>query len=155
MPKESAGILLYRRTEGALEVLLAHMGGPFWAKKETGAWTIPKGLIDRGEEPYAAARREFEEELGTPPPPGPAIDLGDIQQASGKRVRVWALEGDFDPTEVSSNLLEIEWPPRSGVHRQFPEVDRVEWFRRDDIGDRLIRGQIAFVDRLVENLAGA
>lgn len=154
MPKRSAGILLYRETGGTLEVLLAHMGGPFWARREQGAWTVPKGLIDEGEDELTAARREFEEELGSPPPPGPAIDLGEVRQAGGKRVRVWAIEGDFDPAGLRSNTHRMEWPPRSGTLREFPEIDRAEWFRPDQIGNRLIAGQEAFVERLVEHLAG-
>lgn len=152
--KQSAGILLYRWRGDQLEVLLAHMGGPFWAKRKAGAWTIPKGLIDDGEDLLAAARREFEEELGTPPPKGPVIDLGEIRQGSGKRVRAWAIEGDFDPTALRSNTCEVEWPPRSGRILEVPEIDRAEWMRAETIGGRLIKGQSAFVERLVASLAG-
>ena len=152
--KQSAGILLFRRQGGDLEVLLAHMGGPFWARRKAGSWTIPKGLIEEGEEPLAAARREFEEELGSPPPEGPVVDLGEIRQASGKHVRAWAIEGDFEPSCLNSNTCEVEWPPRSGQIQQVPEIDRVEWQRPDAIGERLIKGQIAFVERLVTSLSG-
>lgn len=154
MTKQSAGLLLYRRREGRLEVLIAHMGGPFWQSKEKGAWTIPKGLIDEDEEALAAARREFEEELGISPPDGPAIDLGEIRQSSGKRVHVWAIEGDFDPSRLRSNTFE-SGPPRSGKREQFPEIDRAEWFRPDEIEDRIVKGQDTFIERLVALLEGS
>lgn len=155
MPNRSAGILLYRGRAESLEVLLAHMGGPFWERREAGAWSVPKGLIDDGEDELSAARREFEEELGSPPPEGPAIDLGEIRQSSGKLVHAWAIEGDFDTSRVHSNLCEVEWPPGSGRYRQIPEVDRAAWFKPAEIGDRLIKGQMPLIDRLVRHLSGS
>lgn len=151
--KRSAGILLYRLRDGELEVLLAHMGGPFWERREAGAWTVPKGELDDDEDELTAARREFEEELGSPPPDGPAIDLGEIRQGNRKRVRAWAIEGDFDPARLRSNLCEIEWPPRSGRVIEIPEIDRAEWFRPDEIGARLIKGQMTLIERLIDHLA--
>ena len=123
MPETSAGIMLYRRTGKALEVLLVHPGGPFWAKKDDGAWTIPKGLYESGEEPEAAARREFAEETGYAPA-GEMLALGSFRQPSGKRVMAFALEDDFEPDELVSNTFEMEWPPRSGKRQSFPEIDR-------------------------------
>jgi predicted NUDIX family NTP pyrophosphohydrolase len=127
-PTRSAGLLLHRFRDGQPEVLIAHMGGPFWAKKDERAWSIPKGEYDDSdEEPLAAARREFEEELGSPPPDGNAIPLGEVKQSSGKLVVAWAVEGDFDPTKIESNTFTTEWPPRSGRTAEFPEIDRAEW----------------------------
>lgn len=154
MPKVSAGLLLFRRREAGVEVLIAHMGGPFWARRDDGAWTVPKGLIEPDEDPLGTARREFEEELGSSAPPGPYIELGEITQSSGKIVHAWGVEGDFDPNGLRSNLMQVEWPPRSGKLREYPEIDRAEWMRPEEIGDRLIKGQIAFVERLVEALDG-
>jgi predicted NUDIX family NTP pyrophosphohydrolase len=155
VPKQSAGILLYRWRTAGLEVLLAHPGGPLWAKRDEGAWSIPKGEYEPDEDPLDAACREFREELGSAVPSDAApIDLGEIRQASGKRVRAWAIEGDLDPGTVTSMPFEMEWPPRSGRMREFPEVDRAAWFRIDDARTRLVRGQVALLDRLVEAARG-
>jgi predicted NUDIX family NTP pyrophosphohydrolase len=151
MPKTSAGLLLFRDTPHGLQVLLAHPGGPLWAKKDAGAWTIPKGEIDDGEDPLAAARREFEEELGQPVE-GAFIPLGEIRQAGGKRVIAWAVRAEFDPTSLSSNVFSLEWPPRSGRQQQFPEVDRVEWFDTATARRKLLPSQLPLLERL--ELAG-
>jgi predicted NUDIX family NTP pyrophosphohydrolase len=152
--KESAGILLYRAAGGGPEVLLVHPGGPFWAKKDLGAWSIPKGEPEPGEELRAAALRELGEELGPSPPlaVGDLLALGSVRQ-SGKTVHGWAGEGDFDPEALRSGLFTMEWPPRSGVWQEFPEVDRVEWFAPEAAREKLIRAQVAFVDRLLAFLA--
>jgi predicted NUDIX family NTP pyrophosphohydrolase len=152
MPATSAGLLLYRLRDGEPEVLLVHPGGPFWARKDEGAWSIPKGEPEPGEEPQAVARREFEEELGAAPPPGEPIDLGEVRQRGGKVVHAWALEGDFDPATLRSNTFEAEWPPRSGQRREFPEVDRAEWFPLETARRKLNPAQSAFLERLVERL---
>ena len=146
--KRSAGILLYRRTGGDPEVLLGHMGGPFWARKDAGAWTVPKGEYADDEEPVAAARREFLEELGLPAPDGELAALGEVRQSGGKVVTVWALEGDVDPSAVVPGTFELEWPPRSGRMREFPELDRVAWFPLAEAGEKLVKGQRVFLDRL-------
>jgi predicted NUDIX family NTP pyrophosphohydrolase len=150
----SAGILLYRRGEAGLEVLLVHPGGPFWAKKDLGAWSIPKGEHGEDEDAQACALREFEEELGSPPTPAPApgelLDLGSVRQKAGKVVQAWALEGDLDPAGVRSNTFTLQWPPRSGQVREFPEVDRAEWFPVDAARARINPAQAAFLDRLGE-----
>jgi predicted NUDIX family NTP pyrophosphohydrolase len=143
----SAGILVFRRVDGRTEVLIGHMGGPFWARKDDGAWSVPKGLIEDGEEPLAAARREFQEELGLPAPDGEPLPLGEVKQ-SGKTVTLWAVEGDLDPAAVVPGTFELEWPPRSGRTREFPEVDRVAWFGLDDARVKLVKGQRPFLDRL-------
>ncbi len=154
MGAHSAGLLLYRRSgNGAVEVLLAHPGGPFWARKDDGAWSVPKGEYEAGDDPLAAAYREFCEETGLEPPPGDAVRLGDLTQPSGKRVRVWALEGDLDVSHAASNTFELEWPPRSGNIRHFPEVDRVEWVGVNDARVKLLKGQVPFLDRLLQALA--
>ena len=127
MAKTSAGLLMFRVSSGALQVLLVHPGGPFWAKKDEGAWSIPKGELAGGEDPLAAARREFEEETGCRAQ-GPFIPLTPITQRGGKIVQAWAVEGDCDPAQLRSNLFSLEWPPKSGKRQQFPEVDRAEWF---------------------------
>lgn len=150
--RHSAGILLFRRGAGRLEVLIAHMGGPFWAAKDAAAWSVPKGELDPGEEPLAAARREFAEELGLPVPAGDPLPLGEVRQRSGKVVTVWALEGDLDPADVVPGTFEMEWPPRSGRRALFPEVDRVEWCDLDTARDRLVAGQRPFLDRLAQRL---
>jgi predicted NUDIX family NTP pyrophosphohydrolase len=149
MAASSAGILLYRRRAGELEVLLVHPGGPFWAARDAGAWSIPKGEYG-DEDPLAAARREFEEELGSPAPHGPVIDLGEVRLKSGKLVRAWGLEGDLDAAGASSNTCEIEWPPRSGRMIEIPEVDRAEWFGLGEAGRRLNPAQVTLLERLVE-----
>lgn len=151
--RHSAGILLFRRVAGPLEVLVAHMGGPFWAAKDAAAWSVPKGELDPGEDPLAAARREFAEELGLPVPEGGEIlPLGEVRQRSGKVVTVWAVEGDLDPAAVVPGTFELEWPPRSGRRQSFPEVDRVEWCDLDTARDRLVAGQRPFLDRLLARL---
>jgi predicted NUDIX family NTP pyrophosphohydrolase len=138
-----------------VEVLLAHQGGPFWAKKDLGHWTIPKGEVEPGEELVAVARREFEEETGTKAPEGPLVELGEIRQKSGKLVLGWAAEGDLDPSTAVSNTFDLEWPPHSGVVRSFPEIDRVEWFDLDEAHRRLKAAQVPFLDRLESALADA
>jgi predicted NUDIX family NTP pyrophosphohydrolase len=148
----SAGILLHRRAGDQLQVLLVHPGGPLWARRDAGAWSIPKGEYANGsEDPLAAARREFEEELGSPPPDGEALDLGEIRQKSGKRVRAWALEGDLDASAITSNTVMIEWPPRSGRQLEIPEVDRAEWFSLADAREKINPAQVALLDRLAAN----
>ncbi|MFC4003161.1 NUDIX domain-containing protein [Prauserella oleivorans] len=151
--RRSAGILLYRELDEEVEVLLGHMGGPFWARKDTAAWSIPKGEYDADEEPQAAARREFREELGVPAPPGTLTALGDVRQSGGKVVTVWALAGDLDPDTVVPGTFELEWPRGSGTMRQFPELDRVAWFALADARDKLVKGQRVFLDRLAGVLA--
>jgi predicted NUDIX family NTP pyrophosphohydrolase len=153
--RTSAGILLWRRRQDRVEVLLAHQGGPFWAKKDLGHWTIPKGEVEPGEELVAVARREFEEETGTKAPDGPLVELGEIRQKSGKLVLGWAAEGDLDPSAAVSNTFDLEWPPHSGVVRSFPEIDRVEWFDLDEAHRRLKAAQVPFLDRLESALADA
>jgi predicted NUDIX family NTP pyrophosphohydrolase len=151
--KRSAGLLLYRRDGATLEVLLVHPGGPFWAKRDAGAWSIPKGEIGADEEPLAAARREFVEELGAPPQAnGAPVALVPVRQAGGKLVMAWALEGDFDVAALCSNTFELEWPPRSGRRREFPEVDRAEWCHLDDARIKLLAGQRPLLDQLVQEL---
>jgi predicted NUDIX family NTP pyrophosphohydrolase len=153
MAKRSAGILLYRRREdGGPEVLLVHPGGPFWARKDLGAWSIPKGEHGDDEDATAAARREFEEEIGTALPEGPLTALGEVRQRNGKRVQAWAAEGDLDPATVRSNTFELEWPPRSGRTQAFPEIDRAAWFGLDEARERLLGAQAPFLDRLREHL---
>jgi len=150
----SAGILLFRRTRGETEFLLVHPGGPFWAKKDAGAWSIPKGQIEDEEEPRACALRELEEELG----PAPALDpeqligLGSIRQRAGKVVEAWAAEADFDPTRLASNTFAMEWPPRSGKQQEFPEVDRAEWFGREGAREKILPAQAELLDRLLAKL---
>ena len=151
--RTSAGILLWRRREGRLEVLLGHPGGPYFAGKDADHWTVLKGEVDPGEDLLEVARREFEEETGQEPPRGPAIELGDIRQKSGKRVLAWAVEGDLDPETAVSNTFEMEWPPRSGRMQEFPEIDRVEWFDPDEARRRLKAAQVPFLDRLEAALA--
>lgn len=148
MAKESAGLLLYRRRDGALEVFLAHPGGPFWKNKDAGAWTIPKGEIEPGEDALAAAIREFGEETGATLA-GNFRALAPIRQPGGKRVRAWAIEGDLDPATLVSNDFEMEWPPRSGKRARFPEVDSGAWFALDDARSRINKGQAALLDALV------
>lgn len=151
MGKRSAGIVLYRRTQQVLEFLLVHPGGPFWAKKDEGAWSIPKGEYEDDEDPLAAARREIEEEIGIPVD-GAFLPLAPIRQRSGKVVTAWGVEGDFDPAQLDSNLMTIEWPPRSGRSRTFPEVDRAEWFRLEHVRIKLNSAQVALVEELAAKL---
>jgi predicted NUDIX family NTP pyrophosphohydrolase len=154
MPKESAGLLLFRRRPHGVEVLLVHPGGPFWKKRDEGAWSVPKGEIEPGDDPRRTAAREFAEELGTPPPPEERwIDLGQVTQSGGKRVRAWAAEGDLDPDAITSNTFEIEWPPRSGRRARFPEVDRARWCGPEEADRLAVSAQAAFVARLLERLA--
>jgi predicted NUDIX family NTP pyrophosphohydrolase len=153
--RTSAGILLWRRKGGRLEVLLGHNGGPFWAKKDHGHWTVLKGEAEPGEELEEVARREFAEETSHDLPEGPMIGLGEITQKSGKLVVAWAVEGDLDPAAAVSNTFEMEWPPRSGRVQQFPEIDRVEWFAPDEARRRLKAAQVPFLDRLEEAIAEA
>jgi predicted NUDIX family NTP pyrophosphohydrolase len=153
----SAGVLLWRRAGSGtrVEVLLVHPGGPYWARRDEGWWGIPKGEPAPGEDALAAAEREFAEELGVPLPPGPRLALGEIVQRAGKRVLAWAVEGDFDPDAFDPGTFEMEWPPRSGRRRSFPEVDRVAWCAGDDIARRMIQAQRPFVDRLLAALPPA
>jgi predicted NUDIX family NTP pyrophosphohydrolase len=146
--RTSAGILLWRRTDGGPEVLLGHMGGPFWAKKDDGAWSIPKGEYEAGEEPFAVALREFEEELGTAVPASDFVPLGELRTTSSKVLTVWAAEGDLDASATVSNTFEIEWPPRSGRFQEFPEIDRAAWFPIEVARTKLVKGQVGFLDRL-------
>jgi predicted NUDIX family NTP pyrophosphohydrolase len=147
MPRISAGLLLFRDTPTGRQVLLAHPGGPLWAKKDAGAWTIPKGEIDDGEDPLAAARREFEEEMGQPVE-GEFLALGEITQAGGKRVVAWAVRAEFEPATLRSNVFTLEWPPRSGRQQQFPEVDRAEWFDTATARRKLLPSQLPLLERL-------
>jgi len=149
----SAGLLLYRLRDGEPELLIAHMGGPFWARREQRAWTIVKGEHGPEEDPLDAARREFAEETGAPAPPGEVIDLGEIRQSGGKRVRAFALEGEFDPETLRSNTFELEWPPRSGRTAEFPEIDRVRWCDAGTARRLLVAAQAQLVDELLARLA--
>ncbi len=149
----SAGILLWRTREGRLEVLLGHPGGPYFAGKDADHWTVLKGEVDPGEDLLVVARREFAEETGQELPDGPTIDLGEIRQKSGKRVLAWGVEGDFDSETAVSNSFEMEWPPRSGRIREFPEIDRVAWFGLDDAREKIKAAQAPFLDRLERTLA--
>jgi predicted NUDIX family NTP pyrophosphohydrolase len=153
MAKVAAGLLLFRRTSGEVEVLIAHMGGPFWARMDERAWSIPKGEYDETEVPLAAALREFREELGSAAPDGERIPLGEIRQPKGKRITIYAVEGDFDVTTVQSNTFTIEYPKGSGRVREYPEVDRAEWFDIPTAREKLVKGQVPFLDRLLEQLA--
>lgn len=149
----SAGILLYRRApDGQLEVLLVHPGGPFWARKDEGVWSIPKGEYNPDEDALQAARREFEEELGTAAPPGSPLDLGEIKQRAGKLVRAFALQGDLDAQKITSNTALIEWPPRSGRQIEIPEVDRAEWFTLNTARVKINSAQATLLDRLVDQV---
>jgi predicted NUDIX family NTP pyrophosphohydrolase len=148
----SAGLLLFRQ-HGGLEVLLAHMGGPFWARKDERAWSIPKGEHAPDEDALAAARREFAEELGSAAPDGPYVDLGEERLPGGKRLRVWAVEADLDPSTVVSNTFKLVWPPRSGRIQSFPEIDRAAWFAPEVARVKIVASQAVFLDRLAANLA--
>jgi predicted NUDIX family NTP pyrophosphohydrolase len=148
----SAGILLFRRHRGELDVLLAHPGGPFWAKKDAGAWSIPKGLIEPTEDHLAAAVREFEEEIGFRPD-GPFISLDSVRQKAGKVIHAWACEGDVDPASTKSNLVSIEWPPGSGRQFEFPEVDKCQWFGLAEARAKLNPAQVDFIERLEKAVA--
>lgn len=146
--KPSAGILLYRRRDDTVEVLLVHPGGPMWAKRDAGAWSIPKGEYETGEEPLAAARREFAEEIGSAAPDGDPIDLGEVRQRSGKLVRAWALAGDLDARAIVSNTCWVQWPPRTGRQIEIPEVDRAEWFDMTQARDKINPAQVTLLERL-------
>lgn len=154
--KRSAGILLFRRSGKETEFLLVHPGGPFWARKDEGAWSIPKGQIEDEEEPRACAIRELEEELGTAPALDPTqlIELGAVRQRAGKVVEAWAAEAAFDSTTLASNTFSIEWPPRSGGKQEFPEVDRAEWFDPEGARAKILPAQAEFLDRLLDHLSG-
>jgi predicted NUDIX family NTP pyrophosphohydrolase len=151
MAKRSAGLLLFRRANGALEIFLVHPGGPFWVKKDEGAWSLPKGEYSEGEDPLLAAKREFHEETGFSVD-GDFIPLGELRQPGGKLVSAWALAKDVEPGLVKSNTFSMEWPPKSGKIREFPEVDRAGWFAVSEARAKLLKGQVGFVDRLAEKL---
>ena len=152
--RTSAGLLLFRHTENGLEVLLGHMGGPFFARRDAGAWSVPKGEYEPGSESaWDAARREFQEELGLPPPDGEAVPLGEVRQTNGKVVTAWAIEADLDPATVVPGVFSMEWPPRSGRTQEFPELDRVAWFGLDRARAVIVKAQAAFLDRLAEHSA--
>ena len=148
MSKKSAGLILYRNKAGEVEVLLVHPGGPFWAKKDEGAWSIPKGEYVDYEDPLAAARREFEEETGAAPPSGEAIPLDPVRQWSGKVVRAWAMRGEFDPSQLKSNSFSMEWPPGSRQQSEFPEVDRAEWLGWEKALSKIQKGQRPILEQL-------
>jgi predicted NUDIX family NTP pyrophosphohydrolase len=149
--RQSAGLLLFRRSDDGPQVLLGHPGGPFWKKKDDGAWSIPKGLIVPGETPLAAAKREFTEETGRQPR-GKAIPLGEARQRGGKIVHIWAVQDDWDTALLQSNMFEMEWPPRSGRRQAFPEFDRAAWFNAAEARLKILKGQAVFIDRLLEAL---
>lgn len=152
MPKRSVGILLWRRRDQGLEVLLAHPGGPFWRNKDAGAWSIVKGEVEPGEDEPAAARREFKEETGSDLQ-GPMVELGEIRQKGGKTVRAWAVHADLDPATIDSNEFEIEWPPRSGTRARFPEIDRAAWFPLDIARTKINPAQAPFLTTLERQAA--
>ncbi|GGT29501.1 NUDIX domain-containing protein [Streptomyces purpureus] len=152
--KRSAGLLLYRTTDDGLEVLIGHMGGPFWERRDVSAWSIPKGEYGPDETAEAAARREFEEELGLPAPDGEPVPLGEARQSGGKIVTVWAVEADLDPTMVVPGTFSMEWPRGSGTLQDFPEIDKVGWFTPEAAAPLLVAGQRVFLDRLVSHLGG-
>ncbi|MFJ9740699.1 NUDIX domain-containing protein [Streptomyces sp. NPDC101166] len=149
--KHSAGLLLFRHTDDGLEVLLGHMGGPYFAKKDAGAWTVPKGEYDPDEPAWDAARREFREELGLPPPDGEAVPLGRVRQTGGKVVTAWAVEADLDPAAVVPGTFVMQWPPGSGRTAEFPELDRVAWLGLARARELIVTAQTAFLDRLAEH----
>lgn len=149
MPKRSAGLVMYRVRDGRIQVLLVHLGGPFWAKKDRGAWSIPKGEIEPNEDALAAAKREFEEETGIRPE-GEMAPLGTVRQKSGKTVTAWGFAGDCDPRQIKSNLFSMEWPPRSGKQQQFPEIDRAEFFTLEAAKEKIIPGEFELLRHLAE-----
>ncbi|HTT54265.1 MAG TPA: NUDIX domain-containing protein [Streptosporangiaceae bacterium] len=153
MAKRSAALLVYRRGGDGLEVLIAHMGGPFWARRDAGAWSIPKGECENGEDPLATARREFAEELGTAAPGGEPVTLGEFRQPSGKVIISYAIEGDVDLAGFRSNTFALEWPRGSGVIQEFPEMDRAEWMTAGRAAGKLVKGQLPILDALRERLA--
>lgn len=150
MSKQSAGLLLYKRDGKDLRVLLVHPGGPFWAKKDVGSWSIPKGEFVEGEDPQEAAKREFHEELGLTPPDGQTIDLGSAKQSSGKMIYIWAQDSDLDISKMHSNTFEIQWPPKSGQMQQFPEADKAAWLTLEQASVKIVKGQMPFLERLAE-----
>lgn len=152
MKKQSAGILLYKKSETGASVLLVHPGGPFWAKKDNGAWSIPKGEFAEDENPFTAAKREFTEELGNQPPEGEYIELGSAKQSGGKVVYAWALQADFDARNIASNTFSMEWPPKSGRQQEFPEVDKAGWFSLAEAKEKLVKGQVPLLETLAERL---
>jgi predicted NUDIX family NTP pyrophosphohydrolase len=155
MTARSAGLLLYRRTGAGVEVLLGHMGGPYWERKDAAAWSIPKGEYEPDEPPMDAARREFAEELGIPAPDGvDYVPLGEVLQRGSKVVTAWAVENDVDVTEIVSNTFQMEWPPRSGRRQEFPEIDRAEWFPLPVARLKIVQGQLPLLDRLAQHLSG-
>jgi len=151
--RKSAGILLYRFTDGVLEVLIGHMGGPFWARRDAGAWSIPKGESLPGEELVDVARREFAEEMGSPVPATEFLELGELRTSSSKLVTIWAAEGDLDAAATRSNTFSLEWPPRSGRVQEYPEIDRSAWLPVEQAREKLVKGQAPFLDRLLAALA--
>jgi predicted NUDIX family NTP pyrophosphohydrolase len=151
MARTSAGLLLWRRSAG-LEVLIGHMGGPFWARKDDAAWSIPKGEHGPDEDPFAVALREFEEETGSPVPAADFVPLGEVRQSGGKVLTAWAAEGDLDADATTSNTFELEWPPRSGLVQEFPEIDRTAWVPVDVARTKLVKGQVPLLDRLIDAL---
>jgi predicted NUDIX family NTP pyrophosphohydrolase len=151
--RKSAGILLYRFTDGVLEVLIGHMGGPFWARRDAGGWSIPKGESLPGEELMDVARREFAEEMGSPVPATEFIELGELRTSSTKLVTIWAAEGDLDASATRSNTFQMEWPPRSGRVQEYPEIDRSAWLPVEQARAKLVKGQAPFLDRLLAALA--
>jgi predicted NUDIX family NTP pyrophosphohydrolase len=152
MKKHSAGILLFRRTDSSAEVLLGHPGGPFWKKKDKGAWSVPKGEYEAEEDPLAAACREFQEETGQAVPDGERLDLGEMKRKDGKVIHVWAIEGQIDERHIMSNTFEIEWPPKTGQLQSFPEIDRAAWFLLSEAPIKMHQGQHIFIERLAEHL---
>jgi predicted NUDIX family NTP pyrophosphohydrolase len=152
VPRTSAGVLLWRRGGEGVEVLIGHMGGPFWARKDDAAWSIPKGEYGPGEDPLTVALREFEEETGSPLPASDLLPLGEIRQSGGKVLTAWAAEGDLDADATTSNTFELEWPPRSGRVQEFPEIDRTAWVPVDVARAKLVKGQVALLDRLLATL---
>ena len=154
MAKKSAGLLLFRESTAGLEVLLVHPGGPFWAKKDDGAWSIPKGEFGDDEEPLTAAKREFEEEMGAPPA-GEFIPLEPLRQPGGKLVFAWALQADFDTAQLKSNVFSMEWPPKSGRQQEFPEIDRAGWFPMETARVKILKGQAGLLDQLLDQRRSA
>jgi predicted NUDIX family NTP pyrophosphohydrolase len=152
MKKQSAGVLLFRRKDNNIEVLLGHPGGPFWKNKDAGAWSIPKGEYEPDEDPLVAARREFAEETGQAVPEGPLIDLGDMKRKDGKVIRIWAVEGEIDIQHIMSNTFEVEWPPKTGQMQSFPEIDRAAWYPLNAAPAKLHKGQDIFIERLADQL---
>ena len=146
----SAGLILFRERDGRLEFLLGHMGGPYWARSDEGAWSIPKGELGDGEDALAGARREFAEELGHAPPGGPLLELGEVRQRAGKRVVAFAVAGDFDPAQLVPGTFEMQWPPRSGRRARFPEIDRVAWFDLPTARTKVVKGQLELLERLAQ-----